>query len=173
MWFCAKKFITDKYNDVINEKNLHNITKKSNLQSFFEEENLGWVLRYYKSDLTLNYDAFYSETFKFISSIIQYKIPFYTSFFVSILKLYIQNNQQTFQYDLSCLDVKKIALLFEEGSVCDDYSTMIDYGISNDIVMELQENQISIEQLKTGKYNKSLFDEYEQLMINDFLNILY
>lgn len=167
------KFITDKYNDIINEKNLHNITKKSNLQSFFEEENLGWVLRYYKSDLTLNYDAFYSETFKFISSIIQYKIPFYTSFFVSILKLYIQKNQQTFQYDLSCLDVKKIALLFEEGSVCDDYSTMIDYGISNDIVMELQENQISIEQLKTGEYNKSLFDEYEQLMINDFLNILY
>jgi hypothetical protein len=143
------------------------------LQSYFEEEKLGWVLKYYKSDLTLNYDAFYSETFKFISSIIQYKIPFYTSFFVSILRLYIQKTQLSNQYDTSCLDVKKITLLFEEGSTFDDYSSLIDYGIPNDIIMELQEKQISIEQLKTGEYNKSLFDDYEQLILNEFLNILY
>lgn len=167
------KFITNKYNDIINEKNLHKITKKNNLQSYFEEEKLGWVLKYYKSDLTLNYDAFYSETFKFISSIIQYKIPFYTSFFVSILRLYIQKTQLSNQYDTSCLDVKKITLLFEEGSTFDDYSSLIDYGIPNDIIMELQEKQISIEQLKTGEYNKSLFDDYEQLILNEFLNILY
>ena len=54
-----------------------------------QKENLTWVMDYYNNDLTLDINAFYSETFKFVSNIIQYKIPFYLSFFVSILKLFI------------------------------------------------------------------------------------
>ena len=42
--------------------------------------------------------------------------------------------------DLSKLDAKKISLLFEDGSICNDYSKMIDYGISNDLIMKLNEN---------------------------------
>lgn len=139
---------------------------------YFNEERLGWILRYYKSDLTPNIDAFYSETFKFISSIIQYKIPFYTSFFVSILKLFLQKNALDASLDLSCLDAKKITLLFEDGSVYDDYSKLIDYGVSNDLVMKLHDGHITIAELQEERYDKSIFDEYEQLMLSDFLSIL-
>ena len=109
--------------------------------------------------------------FKFISSIIQYKVPFYTSYFVSILKLFLTKTNKIKDVDLSKLDAKKISLLFEDGSIYDDYSKMIDYGISNDLIMKLHENQISIENLKTGEFSKSDFDEYELLLIEEFLQI--
>lgn len=166
------KYITKRFDDFILAHNLKNATTKKDVQYYFDEERLGWILRYYKSDLTPNIDAFYSETFKFISSVIQYKVPFYTSFFVSILKLYLQKNSQVDQYDLSCLDAKKITLLFEDGSIYDDYSKLIDYGISNDLVMKLHDGKISITQLQSGEYDRSPFDDYEQLLINDFLSIL-
>ncbi|MFG6372864.1 MAG: DEAD/DEAH box helicase [Oscillospiraceae bacterium] len=166
------KFITGRYESFIKEHNLTRITEKRVMQRYFNEEKLGWILRYYKSDLTLNIDAFYSETFKFISSIIQYKIPFYTSFFVSILKLFLQKNASDTTFDLSCLDAKKVTLLFEDGSIYDDYSKLIDYGLSNDLVMKLHDGHIAVTELQEGKYDRALFDDYEQLLLNDFISIL-
>lgn len=166
------KYITGRFKDFILEHNLENATSKREVQNFFNEERLGWILRYYKANLSPSIDAFYSETFKFISNVIQYKIPFYTSFFVSILKLYFKKAHQTEQYDLSCLDARRITLLFEDGSVYDDYSKLIDYGISNDLVMKLHDGQISIAQLQSGNFDRTLFDEYEQLLINDFISVL-
>lgn len=62
--------------------------------------------------------------------------------------------------------------MFEDGSIYDDYSKLIDYGMSNDLVMKLHDAQISIAQLQTGEYNRGVFDEYEQLLINDFVSVL-
>lgn len=167
-----KKYITGKFEEFISEHNLRNATTKREVQSRFDEEHLGWILRYYRADLIPSIDAFYSETFKFISNVIQYKIPFYTSFFVSILKLYLQKNSEVGFFDLSCLDAKKITLLFEDGSVYDDYSKLIDYGISNDLVMKLHEGKVTIAELQSGEYDRKPFDEYEQLLIADFIGIL-
>ena len=167
-----KKYITGKFDDFIQEHRLEKATTKPSVQRYFNEQGQGWILKYYKSDLTPNHDAFYSETFKFISNIIQYKIPFYTSFFVSVLKLFLKKNCAETQYDLFSLDAKKITLLFEDGSVYDDYSKLIDYGISNDLVMKLHDAKISVAQLQSGDYDRTPFDEYEKLLINDFVNTL-
>ena len=83
-----------------------------------------------------------------------------------------EKNADTGAYDLSSLDSKKITLLFEDGSIYDDYSKLIDYGISNDLVMKLHDGEISIAKLQSGEYNRSLFDDYEQLLLNDFLSCL-
>ena len=166
------KYITGRFKTFIIENNLEHATSKREVQWYFEDKNLGWILRYYHANLSPSIDAFYSETFKFISNVIQYKIPFYTSFFVSILKLYLQKNPQVGAFDLSCLDAKKITLLFEDGSIYDDYSKLIDYGISNDLVLKLHDGKISIAQLQTGEYDHTPFDDYEQLLIADFLSIL-
>ncbi len=167
-----RTFIEKRYNEVVEKHSLSNCTCKRQMETFFEQESLKWVLRYYTNDLKLNFDAFYSETFKFISSIIQYKVPFYTSYFVSILKLFLSKTNKLEGIDLTKLDAKKISLLFEDGSVYDDYSKMIDYGISNDLIMKLHENGITIENLKSGEYSKLDFDEYELLLIEEFLEII-
>ncbi|MCI5791347.1 MAG: DEAD/DEAH box helicase [Clostridiales bacterium] len=164
-------FVQSRFDEVNKKYSLQNDKLKRHVEPFFEKESLKWILKYYTNELNLNFDAFYSETFKFISSIIQYKVPFYTSYFVSILKLFLTKTNKIKDVDLSKLDAKKISLLFEDGSIYDDYSKMIDYGISNDLIMKLHENQISIENLKTGEFSKSDFDEYELLLIEEFLQI--
>lgn len=164
-------FVQSRFDEVNKKYSLQNDKLKRHVEPFFEKESLKWILKYYTNELNLNFDAFYSETFKFISSIIQYKVPFYTSYFVSILKLFLTKTNKIKDVDLSKLDAKKISLLFEDGSIYDDYSKMIDYGISNDLIMKLHENQISIENLKTGEFPKSDFDEYELLLIEEFLQI--
>lgn len=164
-------FIKYKFKEVKNKYNLTYKEKKFYM-SYMQKENLTWVMDYYNNDLTLDINAFYSETFKFVSNIIQYKIPFYLSFFVSILKLFIKKNLLTGKYDINNLDVKKITLMFEDGDISYDYTKLIDYGISNDIIIKLHENKISIDQLQNQNYNKELFDEYEIIIINEFLQIL-
>lgn len=164
-------FIKWKFKEVKNKYNLTYKEKKFYMP-YMQRENLAWVMDYYNNDLTLDINAFYSETFKFVSNIIQYKIPFYLSFFVSILKLFIKKNSLIEKYDINNLDVKKITLMFEDGDISYDYTKLIDYGISNDIIIKLYENKISIEQLQNQNYNKELFDEYEMIIINEFLQIL-
>lgn len=165
-------FVRKQFDDIIEEYHLQNCTHERQVKNYFYDEKVGWILQYYHSDLKINFNAFFSETFKFISSIIQYKVPFYTSYFVSVLKLFMSKSNDYVNFDRTKLDVKKISLLFEDGSIYDDYSRMIDYGISNDLVMKLNNNNISIQTLKNGEYTKSLFDDYEQILIDEFLNIL-
>ena len=125
-----------------------------------------------QKNLTINFDAFYTETFKFISSIVQYKIPFYTSYFVSVLKLFILKSENREGLDVSKLDVKKITLLFEDGSIYDDYSKLIDYGISNDLIMKLHDKEITLDRLKARDFKDKDFDEYELLLLEEFLKIV-
>ena len=165
------RYIENQYNFVMKKYDLFNETQKEYVKNYFYEEGLGWVLRYYYSDLTINFNSFYTETFKFISNIIQYKIPFYTSYFVSILKLFLSKNFPNNFFDLSKLDTKKIILLFEDGSVFDDYSKMTDYGLPNDLIMKLSDNQITMNEIKNKEFNTNLFDNYENTLIEEFTNI--
>lgn len=165
-------FIVNRYEEIIKKNDLSMCTDKSQVEECFRNEGMSWILRYYKKNLTVNFDAFYSETFKFISSIVQYKIPFYTSYFVSVLKLFILKNGIKDELDVSKLDTKKIILLFEEGSIYDDYSKLIDYGISNDLIMKLNDAKITLEKLKAYDFSAKDFDEYELLILEEFLKIV-
>lgn len=165
-------YIKNRFEEIINKNGLDKCTDKSQVEESFRDEGVSWILRYYKKNLTINFDAFYSETFKFISSIVQYKIPFYTSYFVSVLKLFILKTEKQMDLDVSKLDVKKITLLFEDGSIYDDYSKLIDYGISNDLIMKLHENGITLERLKARDFMDTEFDEYELLLLEEFLEIV-
>ncbi len=165
-------YVKKQYDFVKEKYNLFNATHVNFVKEYFAYEGLSWILKYYHSDLTINFNAFYSETFKFISNIIQYKIPFYTSYFVSILKLFISKNFSEESFNLSKLDTKKITLLFEDGSVFDDYSRMMDYGLPNDLIVKLSDNQITMNNIKEKEFETTLFDNYENTLIEEFINIL-
>lgn len=154
-------------------KNLwFNFNTKQDLEEFFSYNAKKWVLDYYTADLKLNYDSFYTETFKFISSVIQYKIPFYISFVTSIVKLYIKKNNLCSLYNPEEIDSKKAVLLFENGNTSDEYESVIDYGLSNDIIIKLNENNISYCDLLDLRFDVDLFDEYELIILKEFSNIM-
>lgn len=165
-----KLYIQKRYKEIM--KNIFT-NDPVQIKDIFKEAKASWILqKYYKGDLvTEDYDAFYTEAFKFMSTVIQYKIPYYISYFVSIFKLFINKNKTNF--DSSKIDLKKIVMSFEDGVISDDkFRLLIDYGISNDIIAKIKENQISVESIIAEDYNKEAFDDFEQLLLDDFATVM-
>lgn len=165
-------FIKSEYNSIIKTIEVNASTKKEDLKRYFSYNGKEWILSYFNDDLSLNYDVFYTETFKFINSIIQYKIPFYISFATSIIRLYIMKNGLENHYDVLELDPKKAALLFENGNISDKFDALIDYGISNDIIIKICDNKISYDELLDMAFDQSIFDDYELIVLKEFSDIM-
>jgi len=135
-----------------------------------KSRNVGWICRYINDDFTPQYDRFYTETFKFVSSIIQYKIPYYISFFVSIFKLYLTRNNLYTDF-AEKIDLNDIVSIFENNTSKDEYFKLIDFGISNDILMKLSQKEIKLSQLNLVD-EFDFLDDYEKLMLKDILKYL-
>ena len=114
----------------------------------------------------MNYNKFYSECFRFISNVVQYKIPFYLSFYVSILKLFLDKQFEE-EFDLSLLEEKDIVLMFEEGSGIKGYQQLLDFGIPMFTLEKLKEKQLSIDNLKLAYKEMPELDEYEKIMLEE------
>jgi hypothetical protein len=165
-----RKYIQMRYKEIVKDINTKN---PEDIKQVFIATGNFWILdKYYNTDyITEDEDAFYTEAFKFMSSIVQYKIPFYISFFTSILKLYITKNR--IDLDVSKIDLKKIVMTFEDGiSSNDELKKLIDFGISNDVIMKIYQNDISVNSIINGNYDKTLFDDYEQIILKDFSEVI-
>lgn len=164
-------FIYREFSNLLKEINSPYSNKKD-IEKYFISNEKKWILSYFNANLTLNYDSFYTETFKFINNIVQYKIPFYVSFVTSIVRLYLFKNTLNNVFDINQLDSKKATLLFENGSIKDSYESLIDYGISNDMIIKISDNNITIEDIINMRFDKSIFDEYEMIILEEFINIM-
>ena len=67
---------------VLNYNRTRIINRRNMLSGIYYEKS--WVRKYFFSDGSFNYNKLYEETFKFISNIIEYKIPYYLSLFVNV-----------------------------------------------------------------------------------------
>lgn len=162
------KFITAKYNDVVGKKHYIN---KSEVEQIFASQSLKWVLNYYKTNLLPNYNAFYSETFKFISNIIQYKIPFYLSFYVSVFKMYVEKSNINLPSEKG-FDIKKLVNIFEDGDYDDEYTKLTDYGLPMTLISKLSTNKVSLDDIRDLNYDSTSIDSYENMMIKDIASLL-
>lgn len=136
-----------------------------------EQRGIKWVLKYYNNDLSLNMNAFYSETFKIVSNIIQYKIPFYLTFYVSVFKLFVKKNKQS-DINQTEFDINKLINIFEDRDTKEEYSKLIDYGLPITTVDKIADNGISLEDLKAKVYADKNFDDYEKIIIQEAVNLL-
>ena len=140
--------------------------KKSQVKSLFFDNKKLWLLKYYDENLSINYNAFYSETFKFISNVIQYKIPFYLSYFISVFNLFIKKSKYHINY--AEIDVSKVTMSYENGIINESYNEMVDYGLSNDLILKLASRNIDKNKLINNQYNRDDFDEYENIVIDEY-----
>ncbi|MFQ9431244.1 MAG: DEAD/DEAH box helicase [Ruminococcus bicirculans (ex Wegman et al. 2014)] len=156
-------FIQSRFNAITNGQPYSN---KAQIESLFAANKASWILKYYNKDLSLNLNAFYAETFKIISNIIQYKTPYYLTFYISIFRLFLKKNPHT-DIKPDDYDINKIINIFEDGDSDDEYSQLLDYGIPITTVNKLSENKISIENIKQGDYDKSKLDTYEAIILDE------
>lgn len=160
------RYISDRYKKVVGENVYRN---KKDVEQLFKDAECAWILSYYTTRLELKYNKFYSECFRFISNVVQYKIPFYLSFYISIFKLYIEKGN--FPYEVSKIQEKDIVILFEEGDVSKEYQSLLDFGIPMTILNKIDEKQIHVHQLKDSYQNMQEFDSYEKMLLGDYFTI--
>lgn len=146
--------------------------KKEFFSNLPSKKYYNWMKKFYLDDLKIDINTFYSEGFKIISNTIQYKIPFFTSFFISIFKLVLIKNDLLNGVHLNLLDTKKITLLFEEGTDSEEYSQLIDYGFPVELIKKLNSNDIKVRNLINNDFPKYLFDNYELLLIDEIRRII-
>lgn len=156
-------YISRRYKEITNG---YEYTRKKDVKGLFQEAGCEWILAYYTSKLDLNYNKFYSECFRFISNVVQYKIPFYLSFYVSIFKLFLDKQFEA-EFDLSILEEKDIVLMFEEGSGIKGYQQLLDFGVPMFTLEKIREKQLSVDKLKMAYKDMLELDEYEKIMLEE------
>lgn len=166
--FYKKKNIEKTVKKIFDE--FINLKNKEDLKFCIEDSDC-WVLNYLKSDLTIDDNKIYNETFKFMSDVMQYKIPFYVNFFVSVYKLFLMKNEISgLDYDL--IKPEEIAIFFENGNIKATDQNMIDFGLPPDLLKLLDDNHIEFND--STEINKLLFlDKYQQLILIEYQNIFY
>lgn len=161
-------FIQSRFNAITNGQPYSN---KAQIESLFAANKASWVLKYYNKDLSLNLNAFYAETFKIISNIIQYKIPYYLTFYISIFRLFLKKNPHP-DIKPDDYDINRIITIFEDGDSDDEYLPLLDYGIPITTVNKLAENKISLKSIKQGDYDKTKLDTYEAIIVDEAATLI-
>ena len=158
------RYIMGRYEEILQGRSF---SKKKDLEPLFVENSATWILGFLDKDLTPKYSKFYSEYFRFVSSIMQYKIPFYLTFYLSMLKLYISKEYVDKLGELDFQE-KDIMILFEEGELARDYQPLTDYGIPMITINKFKKNEINMNEIE-GQYDVfEELDEYEKMMLSDF-----
>ena len=57
---------------------------------------------------------------------------------------------------------------YENGIINESYNEMVDYGLSNDLILKLASRNIDKNKLINNQYNRDDFDEYENIMIDEY-----
>ncbi len=146
-------------------------TSKKEAKLFFEKQGCEWIIDYFDKDLNIKYNKFYTTYFDFVSNIVQYKIPFYLTFYLAIFNLYLKKEDIT-EYSDEDSKEKELMLLFEEGSLALDFKELSDFGIPMLTLNKLKNSEISNEELKSSYLNLDILDSYEKMMLNDYYSLM-
>lgn len=133
------------------------------------EYKYSWIKDYFKGDI-FNDNKLYEETFKFISNIIEYKIPYYITLFVNMYYFFIKQNNIVFNENSE--GIEDIIEKLENMGVDKKYINYYDYGFSKDMIDKIKDNNVDIKLDEEQLKQLEVFDEYELLMIKEYKNIM-
>lgn len=153
-----KRFIVrqlDEIEKMIGEK-LNKLSKKD-LETVLSRYDKKWIVDYLTNG-EIDDTKLYNGAFKFISNIIEYRIPFYVGLYISVFKMFCKKNELDFSFDF---DIVEISTSLENKNVEKKYADMLEFGIPLDTIRKInkfkQENDIS-----------TLLDQYEKLMLKEY-----
>lgn len=162
-----KSHISGNIKKVLINKKRYIIDQRSNISVY--DYNNSWIKEYFKGN-EFNDNKLYEETFKFISNIIEYKIPYYISLFANMYYFYIKQNN--IEFDENTGSIEDIIEKLENMGIDKDYIDYYDYGFSKDMIDKIKDNNVDIKLEEEKLKELKIFDEYELLMINEYKNIM-
>ena len=166
--YYKKKNIEKKLEDVLLYSNLPET--KNELKAKIRQSDM-YLLNFLKADLSIDDSKIYNDTFKFISDVMQYKIPFYINFFASVFKLYLTKND-VINLDPNAINPEELAMFFENGNVKTLDRDMLDYGIPNELLILLNEHNVIIN-ASLNINELDFIDNYQKIILNEFQSIFF
>lgn len=150
---------------VLNYNKNRIIKKKKGLSIDYYSRS--WVKDYFNDNGEFNYNKLYEETFKFISNIIEYKIPYYVSLFINVYLYYISKNNTGIDTEI---DIAEIMTNVENMGIEKEFINYYEYGFSKEMIEKIKslEGELTIENLE----NIEIFDDYEKIMIKEYLELI-
>lgn len=100
----------------------------------------------------------YNGAFKFISNIIEYRIPFYIGLYISVFKMFCKKNNLNYSFDF---DIVEISTSLENKNIEKKYSDMLEFGIPLDTIKK-------INKFKNDNNIFEILDDYEKIMISEY-----
>lgn len=153
-----KKYISEQLNNIkekekIEFKNL----KTKEIKEILSLHSKNWISEYL-TDGNIDDFKLYNGAFKFISNIIEYRIPFYIGLYISVFKMLCNKNHLIYNFDF---DIVEISSSLENKAIDRDCSDMLEFGLPIDTIKKIQkfkeENDLS-----------SVLDDYEKIMLQEF-----
>lgn len=166
IWGDLYKFHIDgNIKRVLNYNRARIITKRLSLSGVCYEKS--WVRQYFFSNGDFNYNKLYEETFKFISNIVEYKIPYYILLFINVFLYYAFLNNKTVSEEI---DATQIMTNVENMGIDTDYIDYYEYGFSKDLIEKIKSLDIVVNLENIDRIE--IFDEYEKIMIKEFIELV-
>ena len=148
-------------------KQLSEIEKILNLKlKNFNNKEIEKILREYDKKWIYDYltkgeidDAkLYNGAFKFISNIIEYRIPFYIGLYISVFKMFCRKNNLNYDFNF---DIVEISTSLENKNIEKKYSDMLEFGIPLDTIKK-------INKFKNDNNIFEILDDYEKIMLSEY-----
>lgn len=149
-----KKYINQKISNI--KYDLKEL-KNEQLKTILKIYNCSWISDYLTNGI-IDDTKLYNGAFKFIANIIEYRIPFYIGFYVSIFKLFCRKKGLDFNFDFEMVD---ISTSLENKKIDDKNEKMIDYGFPIDLVKKVSKDESQLD-----NYEKTILKEYRDLFDN-------
>lgn len=158
-----KEFIWGKFYSIHASGNIRDVLRrrKEYIEKVHNSDSIlsnDWTNEFYQNGKIDDFKL-YNQAFKFISDVIEYRIPFYIGFYVSVFELYCRKNNliQEKKYD-----IVEISNSLENKKIDEKYDGLIEYGFSIDTIKRIQAGNGSSEKL--DDYEKIIFEEYKNLI---------
>lgn len=157
------EFIWGKFYSIHASGNIRDVLKrrKEYIEKIHNSDSIlssDWTNEFYQNGKIDDFKL-YNQAFKFISDVIEYRIPFYIGFYVSVFELYCRKHNliQETKYD-----IVEISNSLENKKIDEKYDSLIEYGFSIDTIKKIQAGNGSSEKL--DDYEKIIFEEYKNLI---------
>lgn len=153
-----KKFILNELNKIEQELNVDfKNMKNKEVENYLAIFDKKWISEYLSNGV-IDDTKLYNGAFKFISNIIEYRIPFYIGLYISIFKMFCKKNDLNYQFDF---DITEVSASLENKPIEQKYNDMLEFGIPLETIKK-------IEQYKNQNDLSNMLDDYEKIMIDEY-----
>lgn len=162
-----KTHINGNIKKVLATKKKYILTEKSIMNPAFFEKS--WMNKYFNQKGEFQDNKLYDETFKFISNIIEYKIPYYISLFVSVFSYYTKKENIVFENE-NDPKIEEIVKKLENMGVDEKLIPFYDYGFPKEMIDKISKLELPIASYNIDELIE--FDDYEKIMLKEFIDII-